>query len=141
MTEPTEADVHIRQGWVTDPHDREFLPSLIEAAWGLIANAGGWPGKDWASEGWPDAAVAWRERFHAWLEAGRPGVFDTRPDLVVVSRSEMTVLFGKWGLPPWPNGAGEYVLGGDVDCAPLAQEIAADIAALCAAHQQWGEGS
>lgn len=38
-------------------------------------------------------------------------------------------LLGKWGLPPWPGPDGE-TLGGTVDCAPLAQEMAADVAEL-----------
>lgn len=53
-----------------------------------------------------------------------------RDDLVVVSRSELTALFGKWGLPPWPDVDGNFTLGHDVNCAGLASDIAADIQAL-----------
>jgi len=49
---------------------------------------------------------------------------------VTVGKEQLTQLFGKWGLPPWPNADGEYVLGGDVDCAALAQEILVDLEAL-----------
>jgi hypothetical protein len=55
----------------TKPGDRErdLGPDgdLLEAAWGLIANAGG---GDWERESpqWREAAVAWRERWHTWLD-------------------------------------------------------------------------
>ncbi len=41
---------------------------IIEAAWGIIANAGG---GDWSkeSEDWQWAAKAWRDRYHAMLDA------------------------------------------------------------------------
>ena len=46
----------------TNPED------LIEAAWGLIANANG---GDWSSatDEWREAAEQWRDGFHDWLDA------------------------------------------------------------------------
>lgn len=38
-------------------------------------------------------------------------------------------LLGKWGLPPWGDDT-TGPLGGSVDCAPLAQEMTADVAEL-----------
>ena len=56
------------------PIPSEPTMDLLETAWGIIANAG-WDdcGK---SPGWQEAAVAWRERYHAVLDAycGRPHV-------------------------------------------------------------------
>lgn len=50
-------------------NERDLGPDgdLLEAAWGLIANAGQ---GDWRreSEEWQQAAAEWRERWHAWLE-------------------------------------------------------------------------
>jgi hypothetical protein len=39
---------------------------VLEAAWGIIANAGG---GDWTKETqmWQDAAARWRDRYHAIL--------------------------------------------------------------------------
>ena len=43
---------------------------LLAAAWGIIANAG-WD--DCAkSPGWQEAAVRWRDDYHAWLRDGQP---------------------------------------------------------------------
>lgn len=39
--------------------------ALLDLAWGIIANAG-WDGND-KTEGWQEAAVAWRDRYHAYL--------------------------------------------------------------------------
>ena len=41
--------------------------NMLEVAWGIIANAGG---GNWEleSETWNDAAVRWRERYHALLK-------------------------------------------------------------------------
>jgi len=41
---------------------------LLEAAWGIIANAGV-PQGDWDSTSpeWHEAAVRWRDRYHDWL--------------------------------------------------------------------------
>jgi hypothetical protein len=45
---------------------------LIEAAWGIIANAGG-PGGNWdnETEEWRRAAEQWREAFHRYLKRQR----------------------------------------------------------------------
>lgn len=51
-------------GWI---HHQEALAALAEPAWGVIANAGGWPDKDWATEGWAGAAERWRDDYHAAL--------------------------------------------------------------------------
>ena len=39
---------------------------LLYEAWAVIANAG-WDGAD-KSEGWQEAAVRWRDKWHAYLE-------------------------------------------------------------------------
>jgi hypothetical protein len=41
---------------------------LLEAAWGLIANAG-WDGLG-KTEGWREAAEAWRTRYFEYLDEG-----------------------------------------------------------------------
>ena len=46
-------------------------PGLLEEAWGLIANAG-WNAGTGDVElakttGWHEAAVRWRDRYHAWI--------------------------------------------------------------------------
>lgn len=49
------------------PHPTET--DLVEAAWGLIANAGGTQG-NWETceaEGWEEAASRWRDRYHEYL--------------------------------------------------------------------------
>ena len=81
-----------RPGWITDPTDPEFLPDLVEAAWGLIANAGwnlGHPGQGPGepSPGWDDAAVAWRERYHRWLDMAYPQTpaDPTEPDVAIAA--------------------------------------------------------
>ena len=40
---------------------------LLEAAWGVIANAGG---GDWKTQtpAWQEAAKDWRAEFHKWLD-------------------------------------------------------------------------
>lgn len=43
---------------------------LLYEAWAVIANAG-WDGAD-KSEGWQEAAVRWRDKWHAYLEDSRP---------------------------------------------------------------------
>ena len=43
-------------------------------------------------------------------------------DWILVSRSELLQMLGKYALPPWKDSKGN-VLGGDIDCAPLAQEL------------------
>ncbi len=49
----------------------EQMMDLLEAAWGVIANAGGWRATDVeASPGWLPAAEQWRDRYldtlHVW---------------------------------------------------------------------------
>jgi hypothetical protein len=53
---------------IGDTASREHDPvmSLLESAWGVIANAG-WNGGA-KSPGWQDAAVAWRDRFLAAMK-------------------------------------------------------------------------
>lgn len=53
----------------------------------------------------------------------------TEGPLVVVPLDALIQMFGKWGLPPW----GPDNLGGDVDCAPLAEQITVDVDTLVAA--------
>lgn len=40
---------------------------LAEAAWGVIANAGGWDDPGCASPGWREAAERWRDQYHDLL--------------------------------------------------------------------------
>jgi hypothetical protein len=40
-------------------------PDLLEAAWGVIANAG-W-NDDAKTTGWQEAAERWRDSYHEWL--------------------------------------------------------------------------
>lgn len=51
---------------------------------------------------------------------------DVESEVLVFRRHELYELLGKWGLPPWRDVAGTP-LGGDVDCALLAQEMIADV--------------
>lgn len=51
------------------PLTTDELWDLLEAAWGVIANAGGWPNTAEPSPGWLDAAIRWRERYHAGLDS------------------------------------------------------------------------
>ena len=52
--------------------ERERWADLLEAAWGVIANAG-W-NDDAKSPGWQEAAEHWRDRYHAYLDdLLRPG--------------------------------------------------------------------
>lgn len=41
---------------------------MLEAAWGIIANAGGWDDDLSATPGWREAAERWRDRYHEWLD-------------------------------------------------------------------------
>lgn len=45
------------------------------------------------------------------------------------TRSEVLVLLGRWGLPPWVDHHGT-LLGGDVDCAALSQEMMKSVDAV-----------
>lgn len=51
-------------------------------------------------------------------------------DFVIVPKSALLQLFGRFGLPPWPDGKGGW-LGGDVDCALLAKDISDSVDTLC----------
>lgn len=44
---------------------------LLEAAWGVIANAG-WDGFA-KTDGWQAAAERWRDDYHRWLDKNREG--------------------------------------------------------------------
>lgn len=46
------------------------------------------------------------------------------------SRSEVLQLLGRWALPPWTDHDGTE-LGGQVDCAALAEQIAASVDGWC----------
>jgi hypothetical protein len=48
-------------------------------------------------------------------------------DFVVLPRDALLELFGELALPPWIDADGS-VLGGGIDCAPIAQRITAWIA-------------
>lgn len=43
------------------------LDGMLEVAWGIIANAGGWTDPSVASPGWREAAERWRDQYHARL--------------------------------------------------------------------------
>jgi hypothetical protein len=47
---------------------RDVTPELelLDLAWGVIANAG-WDGME-KSPGWQEAAVRWRDQYHALLD-------------------------------------------------------------------------
>ena len=45
------------------------IDPLLESAWGVIANAGGWDDPNVASPGWREAAERWRDEYHARLSA------------------------------------------------------------------------
>ena len=49
----------------------EQLYELLEAAWGIIANAGG---GNWENETleWQEAAARWRDAYHRWLDERSP---------------------------------------------------------------------
>lgn len=82
----------------------------------------------------------WRD--HGWIDRGDgsfvcPGDLVTTFDdgsfrvedpgaYVIIHSSRLVQMLGKWGLPPW----GDEGLGGDVDCAPLIQQIFDDYEAL-----------
>ena len=53
---------------------------LLYEAWAVIANAG-WDGAD-KSEGWQEAAVRWRDKWHAYLEDSRPDLDLTRSEAI-----------------------------------------------------------
>lgn len=47
-------------------------------------------------------------------------------DLAVVNRNKLGEMFGKWGLPPWPDTDdpnGPWTRGSDLDCAGFATAI------------------
>lgn len=78
-------------------------------------------------------ASFWRENgIGATRNTDREGTNPVSDDKVTVSREALTQLFGRWALPPWSDADGNHWLGGDVDCAPLARQIATDIEALVA---------
>lgn len=45
-------------------------------------------------------------------------------DYVLLPRAAFFEFLGSVALPPWPDADGNLVLGGDVDCAPLAEGLA-----------------
>lgn len=45
------------------------IDPLLESAWGVIANAGGWDDAHAATPGWREAAERWRDEYHARLSA------------------------------------------------------------------------
>jgi len=47
------------------PSETSIEGSLLYEAWGIIANAG-WDGLD-KTEGWQEAAIQWRDKYHEWL--------------------------------------------------------------------------
>lgn len=55
---------------------------LLEAAWGIIANAGvhhgGW---DSQHPEWVEAAIRWRDRYHEWLRDESQRRLDENPEL------------------------------------------------------------
>jgi hypothetical protein len=50
----------------TTPAFESAAADLLYEAWGLIANAG-WDGLD-KTEGWQEAAIQWRDKYHEWLD-------------------------------------------------------------------------
>lgn len=50
---------------------------------------------------------------------------DQHADYVVFPRDTFFEFLGAMALPPWPDADGHLTLGGDVDCAPLAQRLKA----------------
>lgn len=44
-------------------------------------------------------------------------------DYVVLPRAALFEWLGAVALPPWPDADGHHVLGGDVDCAPIAERL------------------
>lgn len=52
---------------------------LIDAAWGLIANAWDACAREGRTD-WHDAAIAWRDRYHSWITRQReePAAHDQR---------------------------------------------------------------
>ena len=67
---------------------------LLDAAWGVIANAG-WD--DCAkTTGWQEAAVRWRDDYHRWLDLHlRPGGYQTWEQLAVGVTRERDALFAE----------------------------------------------
>jgi hypothetical protein len=60
----------------------EELHDLLEEAWGIIANAGGWDDPKVATKGWRNAAIVWREEYFATLDrAERHGHISAYPKL------------------------------------------------------------
>jgi hypothetical protein len=71
-----------------EPTPDEPHIELLEAAWGIIANAGwdAFSGRvDLAkSPGWHEAAVRWRDDYHRWLDLHlRPGGHQTWEELAI----------------------------------------------------------
>ena len=56
----------------------EATMDLLETAWGIIAN-GGWDGMA-PTPGWQEAAVRWRDRYHAVLQAFCEARTERAPD-------------------------------------------------------------
>lgn len=53
--------------------DLEQAEQLLQEAWSVIANAG-WDDLE-KTEGWWEAAVRWRDKWHAYLDSQKnPGV-------------------------------------------------------------------
>lgn len=89
---------------------------------------------------------------HGWIDQGDDGItvcpgdiVTTLPDgqyavtrsadYVVVDQNKLGELFGKWGLPPWPDTAdpdGRWTRGSELECSGIASAIAADMATLVA---------
>ena len=53
---------------MSEKQDQPTPDDLLYEAWAVIANAG-WDGAG-KSEGWQEAAVRWRDRYHKYLEGG-----------------------------------------------------------------------
>ena len=56
--------------WVYHKEHPRNSGDLLETAWGVIANAGGWnheEGVSCATTGWEDAAIRWRDDYFHWL--------------------------------------------------------------------------
>jgi hypothetical protein len=51
-----------------------------------------------------------------------PSAPDDEGEVVVLRLTDLVQLLGRFGLPPWPDGRGGW-LGGDVDCAPIAENM------------------
>ena len=61
---------------------------LLYEAWAVIANAG-WDGAD-KSEGWQDAAVRWRDKWHAYLDETTAAlVADFEAERLILNATEL----------------------------------------------------